>query len=705
MSSINILIEYLDTSIGSTSDQWRCISFINKAKVQCNNKFGKKEKNHLKDQARKVHGLLQELQTLQDAASIERSNILEEAKPILEKLTCYLHHKRVMGVVEGNSGSKSTGKSGQSTASQPDPSDPAKDAQPKGEYFNQKAPGRIAKPSGPRQTSQALDAIPVTPLARQEGVTGSLGPSIRCPGFSSPQSDVSTPESSQESVFDYTPRDAGFSPLTPDSTASNLSTYSSRTYSSQTPTKPRRQIAANQAKPEDVDDFSNGFADYLDSPQFGGRETKSITGISPLNLPASKVPLSNNPSEKSGKTKQDAAGKATAASQIQKTQPRGDRTTAFRKDQVHTGLARFHVAKLIEQDLGPSDKEDGHLYIAEGFEPDDVVDNATEKKKFHAVEGHYKLGWTRKNVSDRYKGGCKRNLRFHYRSPTLIPSAHRVERLIQEDLCLERRRVKDCSWCSNGHDEWFQVNLGVLRESVERWTRFLLLPAYTKDGTLSEKARGVLLGMWTWNDFVTAMAKGEKEKVYYHDLGVLYPPVRKRDLPKVEAEFEIKVKARALMPPQPTGGQEESERVKSGVEDGLGGSDESVQSPAEITHAEQETASDRDKENWYKPLGDNDKNRKLTRPETKSTVLDDSFPRRVLQKSGTWANVQASKAKSYPSELYDGFKRRVSGKGKASAADAQSLTGVDVGELRLVEPKMGIRRRMTEGWKAVKFRL
>lgn len=157
---------------------------------------------------------------------------------------------------------------------------------------------------------------------------------------------------------------------------------------------------------------------------------------------------------------------------------------------------KFHLALIIEKSLGKRDKMDGLLYIARYENQDDTTKDL------------YKLGWTKNSVHHRYNSGCptKDELKFLYRSPQHFFGAYRVEALVHAELCLERRHIKNCKGCKGSHNEWFHADIDTLYASVNRWSWFVQLPAYNRDGTLSDKGMKVLHQLWTWDKLTRSMA-------------------------------------------------------------------------------------------------------------------------------------------------------------------------------------------------------
>jgi hypothetical protein len=153
--------------------------------------------------------------------------------------------------------------------------------------------------------------------------------------------------------------------------------------------------------------------------------------------------------------------------------------------QVHAKLSPFSskdaskekLIKSLEGEFQGRDKLIGIVYVGVN----------------EGVEYLFKVGFTSQTISKRYASKrCKEGVdKIIAKSSTPFVGAHRVERLTHADLSRHRVRLdcgqKACS--SRKHDEWFVHTREHVLNTVELWTRFIVV---FEDGRISDKAKSVL---------------------------------------------------------------------------------------------------------------------------------------------------------------------------------------------------------------------
>ncbi|KAI0120953.1 hypothetical protein BJ170DRAFT_737433 [Xylariales sp. AK1849] len=154
------------------------------------------------------------------------------------------------------------------------------------------------------------------------------------------------------------------------------------------------------------------------------------------------------------------------------------RFTVYQKHPTKADLIR-----TIEKDFEKLDNKEGVVYV--------LADKQSD--------AHYKVGWTTKSdVTERLaqSKNCTRGCRiiFQTEKGDSFVGAHRVERLVQADLCRQRRRLRGCADCDGKqlHNEWFEVSEEEVLASVQQWTAFVREGQAYENGKLTTRGRNII---------------------------------------------------------------------------------------------------------------------------------------------------------------------------------------------------------------------
>ena len=144
------------------------------------------------------------------------------------------------------------------------------------------------------------------------------------------------------------------------------------------------------------------------------------------------------------------------------------------------------LATLIHQQLLDGNAASGYIYVYTKGE----------------ARGFVKIGYTTQRAEERLRQWtctCGQIATVQYVS-SWVPNAKRVERLVHVDLQLAGKRFeeKNCTGCSDDHNEWFNINIEDAMDVVQHWSTWMadFRPYEAGTGFLTPQAtRDMVLGV------------------------------------------------------------------------------------------------------------------------------------------------------------------------------------------------------------------